>query len=89
MRAGPLRRLIAGFGLLALLPIAWMVAQGDITPAAAGLRAGIVLAVVLGVGRVADLILSAAAQSFERQALTAAMTDRRAPVADEGAGRGE
>ena len=72
MRAGPLRRLIAGFGLLALLPIAWMVITGDLAPAAAGIRAGIVFGVVLVVGRFADLVLSAAAHSFERQALAAA-----------------
>ena len=72
MRAGPLRRMIAGFGLIALLPIAWMVINGDLAPAAAGIRAGIVLGVVLVVGRLADLVLSAAAHSFERQALAAA-----------------
>ena len=74
MRAGPLRRLIAGFGLLTLLPIAWMVINGDLSPAAAGIRAGIVFGVVLLIGRIADLVLNAAAQSFERRAVATAQS---------------
>jgi len=69
MRAGPLRRLIAGFGLITLLPIAWMVINGDLSPATAGIKAAIVLGVVLVVCRITDLVVSAAAHSLERRAV--------------------
>ncbi len=79
MRAGPLRSLIAGFGLVAILPIAWMVVQGDLSAAEAGTRAAIVFGVVLVVGRIADMMLSVAARSFERRAMAAARARRSEP----------
>ena len=69
MKAGPLRTLLAGFGLVALVPIAWLAYNGDIDLAAAGARAGIVLGAVLMVGRLADLALSLTAASLERRAM--------------------
>jgi len=71
MRAGPLRRLFAAFGLVALVPIALMVTRGDLTVAEAGIRAGIVFGVVVGTVRIAELLLSLMASSLERRALEA------------------
>jgi len=82
MSAGPLRTLLAGFGLVALVPIAWLAYSGDIDLAVAGTRAGIVLAAVLVVGRIAELALSVTASSLERRAM------RRLLAPDSGSDRG-
>jgi hypothetical protein len=80
MRTGPLRRLFAAFGLIALVPIALMVTRGDLTVAEAGMRAGIVFGVVLVVVRVSELALSLMAASLERRAVEA----KRAGRVDDG-----
>ena len=69
MRTGPLRRLVAAFGLIALVPIALMLTRGDLTVAEAGIRAGIVFGVVLVVVRLSELALLVMASSLERRAV--------------------
>ena len=68
MRPGPLRRIIAGIGLVAIVPIATMTITGVLTPAEAGVRAAVVFGVVLLLTRVVDLVLSSVAASYERRA---------------------
>ena len=76
MKPGPLRRVIAGIGLAAIVPIAYLTVTGVLTPAEAGVRAAIVFAAVLFFTRLADLVLSSVAASYERRAAF----DRRAAV---------
>lgn len=87
MSAGPLRTFVASIGLIALVPIAWMVVHGDLAPVDAGIRAAVVLGAVLVVGRIVDMVLSALAASLERRAVEARIGDRRAgsaPAPDRG-----
>ena len=68
MKPGPLRRMIAAVGLAAIVPVALMTLSGVLTPAEAGVRAAMVFGVVLLLTRVADLLLSSVAASYERKA---------------------
>ncbi len=65
MRAGPVRRLMATVGLVALAPIGFLLVRDELTLPAAGLRAGITLAVVLVVARLAAWGLDAMAGDIE------------------------
>lgn len=67
MSAGPLRRVIGVFGLLALAPIAVALATGAVAPEDAAMRAVAVGVVVVVIGRVARLVLSAAVRRFENE----------------------
>ena len=74
--------LIAGIGLVAIVPIATMTVTGVLTPAEAGMRAGIVFAVVLLLTRVVDLVLSSVAASYERRASSDRVAAAAAVVAE-------
>lgn len=65
MKAGPLRQLAGGVGLLALVPTATMLATGRITPTDAALRAGVTLVGVLLVARIAAWWLTFFLSSME------------------------
>jgi hypothetical protein len=65
MSAGPLRRTMAVLGLLALLPVAWLLATGALTPETAALRAGVVLVAVLVLGNLARLVLTGVLHTVE------------------------
>lgn len=68
MSVGPLRRVVASAGLLALLPVAWLLAQGALTPEVALRRAGVVLVVVLLIGNVARAVLTVMLRHVETAA---------------------
>ncbi len=59
MTIGPLQRVIAVIGLVALAPIAAMILTGSVTPEEAAVRAVIVAATVTTVGAIARQIISA------------------------------
>ena len=67
MRASPLRRLIALFGLVAMAPLGFMLATGELAPGDAGIRAGIVFGVVFLTVRIGDAVLSGLAGLFEQK----------------------
>ena len=70
MRAGPVRRLIATIGLMALAPIGYLVLTGELTAADAGQRAVITLAAVVVVSRIAGWAFNMIAASMEGPADT-------------------
>lgn len=72
MTIGPLRRSVASLGLLALVPIAWLLATGALSPEEAALRALIVTLVIVALGRVLGAVLTRQLRRLERRA-----TDRR------------
>jgi hypothetical protein len=53
MKAGPIRRAAGTLGLLALIPTALMLIKGNVTLQVAAIRAGITLATVMILARVA------------------------------------
>lgn len=65
MSAGPLRRTMAVLGLVALAPVAWLLATGALTPEAAALKAGAVLVAVLVLGNLARLVLTGVLHTVE------------------------
>ncbi len=65
MTVGPLRRVIGILGLIALAPIALSLAAGTVAPEDAAMRAIAVGLVVVVLGRVAKVLLSATARRFE------------------------
>ena len=67
MMAGPLRRVAAAAGLVALVPIAAMLIQGALTPEEAALRAVVVGVVVVVLGNLARRIVTAMLQRVERR----------------------
>jgi len=67
MKSSPIRRIFAWFGLIALVPIGYLVYQGDMTVADGGLKAGIVLLAVFVAVRVVEFLLSGMAAVLERQ----------------------
>ncbi|MFP4634923.1 MAG: hypothetical protein ACLFRD_03600 [Nitriliruptoraceae bacterium] len=67
MSIGPLRRLTAGVGLLALAPIAGMLITDALTPEAAALRATVVLVAVVTIGNGARVVLTRLLQRVERR----------------------
>lgn len=72
MRSGPLRRIVAVVGLLALVPTAWLLATGAVTPVQAAVRALATLGTVLLVGRLVAWWLGTVARRMERAADTRA-----------------
>lgn len=72
MSAGPLRRTAATLGLLGLLPIAYLLIVGAITPEEAALRAVAVAVVVVAVGRAARVVLTRMLRRMERRGHDAA-----------------
>lgn len=67
MNIGPLRRITATVGLLALLPIAWLLANGALTPEEAAIRAIVVAVVVVVVGNTLRAILTRMLRRVERR----------------------
>ena len=68
MSVGPLRRLTAGVGLLALAPIAAMLIMDTLTPEAAALRALMIALAVLIVGNSARMVLTRLLRRVEKRA---------------------
>ncbi len=64
----PVNRLIAIVGLIMLLPIGYLLAMGDLTPTDAGIRAGLTLAAVIVIRRLARIGMGVVARSMERRA---------------------
>lgn len=65
MSPGPLRRLVGGLGLVALVPVAWQLWIGGLDPVGAAARAVAVLVVVVTVGRVVARWLDSVARAVE------------------------
>ncbi len=65
MRAGPVRRLIATIGLLALAPIGYLLLSGELDLATAGQRAAITLGAVIVASRVGGWAFGMIAASME------------------------
>lgn len=72
----PIERLISIAGLVMLLPIGYLLTIGNLTPEEAGIRAGLTLAAVILIRRLARIGMGVVATSMERRA--AAMPRRRA-----------
>lgn len=70
MSAGPLRRVTAIMGLLALAPIAGMILNGTLTPEQAAIRAVLVVGAVLLVGNLARVVLEQLLHQVERDFVT-------------------
>lgn len=68
MSIGPLRRSTAALALLALAPLAAMLAAGSVTPVDAAWRGVVTVVTVLTLGRMASWGLSHAATAVERAA---------------------
>lgn len=66
MQVGPLRRLTGTIGLLALVPIAVMLATGAITPVDAAVRGIVAGVAVVVIGRVARVAVAHVANDFAR-----------------------
>ena len=79
MSIGPLRRVTAGIGLLAMAPIAAMLVTDALTPEAAALRAVVVLAAVVAVGNGARMVLTRLLLRVERRS-----TDTEVAASDGG-----
>lgn len=69
MTAGPLRRVAAALGLVALVPVAAMLVQGALTPEEAAQRAVVVGLVVIVLGNLARRVVSAMLQRVERRSM--------------------
>jgi len=67
MNIGPLRRITAVVGLLALVPITWQLATGALTPEVAAIRAIIVAVVVVVMGNTFRAILIHMLHRVERR----------------------
>ncbi len=67
----PINRLISIAGLILLLPIGYLMVTGDLAPDQAGIRAGILLAAVVVVRKLARIGMGVVATSMERQATDA------------------
>ena len=87
MTAGPLRRIAAAIGLVALVPVASMLIQGTLTPEEAALRAIVVGLVVVVLANLARRVVASMLQRVERRTPDAddrassdprRMSDRRA-----------
>ncbi len=67
MTAGPLRRMTAAIGLIALVPIAGMVMIDALTPEAAAIRAALIAVAVVAVGNGIRLVLTKLLRRVERR----------------------
>lgn len=66
MSSGPLRQVVGAVGLLCLLPTAWLLATGALTPVQSAVRALATLLGVLIVGRIAAWWLDSVARTLEK-----------------------
>ena len=78
MRAGPVRRLIATIGLIALAPIGYLLLTGELTMEAAGQRAAITLGAVIVASRIGGWAFNAMAASMEGPQVGQPVPQRRA-----------
>lgn len=78
MTASPLQRATATAGLLALVPIAALLATEAITPRDAALRAVAVIAAITVITRVLRLAVGSLAGRMDRTSRTAATAEHRA-----------
>lgn len=78
MSAGPLRRVIGALGLLAMAPIAVALAMGTVAVEDAATRAVAVGIVVVAVGRLARVVLSATVRRVESGATVDRSDDQMA-----------
>jgi hypothetical protein len=62
---GPLRRIAASIGLVALAPIAVMLVSGALSPEAAALRATVVGLVAVALGNLARVVLGGVLRQVE------------------------
>lgn len=74
MNVGPLRRITAATGLLALAPITWLLITGALSPEVAALRAVVVVVVVVILGHAARAVLTRLLHRVERRS-----SDRSVP----------
>jgi mannose/fructose/N-acetylgalactosamine-specific phosphotransferase system component IIC len=68
MSAGPLRRIVAVIGLVALAPVAAMLVTGAITPEEAAIRALAVGLIVVILGNLVRQVVTAMLRRVERRA---------------------
>jgi hypothetical protein len=68
MNVGPLRRITAAIGLIALVPITWLLIIGALTPEEAAIKAVIVVVVVVALGNVMRAVLTRLLHRVERRA---------------------
>ena len=68
MNVGPLRRITAALGLVALVPITWLLITGALTPEEAAIRAVIVVIVVVALGNLMRAVLTRLLHRVERRA---------------------
>ena len=67
MRSNPVRRIFGWFGLVAMVPIGYMVYDGSMTPADGGTKAALVLIAVLVAVRLVEFLLMTVAGALERR----------------------
>lgn len=79
MRAGPVRRLVAALGLIAMAPLGYLLVMGRVTLPEAATRAGFTLLAVLVVSRLAGWGFNLLAGSIESSQWDGA--DRRSSAA--------
>lgn len=80
----PLRRPIAGLGLLALLVTAWLAMRGDISAGDAGLRAAVILVAVRLLDRLSVWWLRQAAHAAAKVSTRGKIVAPHVEVVDEG-----
>lgn len=66
MSTGPLRRTVGVLGLLAIVPVAVLLAVGAIEPEAAAQRAAVVALVTVTLGRLASKVVAGTLRRVER-----------------------
>lgn len=84
MNVGPLRRITAATGLLALAPVTWLLITGALSPEEAALRAVVVVVVVVVLGHAARAVLTRLLHRVERRT-----GDRPASEGDRSGDRGD
>ncbi len=84
MTIGPLRRTIGVLGLIALAPLAWLLATGAVSPVDAATRAALTVVALTLLGRITGLGVDRMAASLERSVAPAGPGTRRSPEATGG-----
>lgn len=77
MSAGPLRRIVAVLGLVALAPVAAMLVTGALTPEEAALRAVVIGVVTIAIGNLARSVVTSLLHRMERREDDQPAVDRR------------
>ncbi|MEX1163762.1 MAG: hypothetical protein WEB03_09285 [Nitriliruptor sp.] len=84
MTIGPLRRTIGVVGLIALAPLAWLLATGAVSPVDAATRAVLTVVALTLIGRIAGMGVDRMAASLERSVVPAGPVTHRSPDATRG-----